>query len=523
MKSRLIILLTTIVMLPSFLFGWLVYQQNQKQQAKQELILKEIVKSRLDDIDVLLQNALIVQQQDLGLMLGRLGNQSDQKKLSLDVGKFFINQKGELQYFDNDRTDSNDANKRFSQFRNHLQDHTLLYSHSYFLNSQKNTMDLWSRISTPLRQGWYLFNTDGKTQWTFWIETRSKEIRGVFIDDEKITDYLVAELNNYKHDNSENELITIRNKSNQLIFQKGKTNSAFQNGISEQAYLSPPLQDWIVTYALREDFWNQVYNKYQAPGFTLVFLVFLGLIAFHVYREQQLETKLAQQQMSFVNQVTHELQTPLTNIRMYSDLMEEQLDEEQKDQKRFMEIISTESQRLSRLIDNILDFARGNNKSLRIQKRPGHVEDVIDKCINIFYPGLKNDNFKIEYLHLNYPEVFFDPDVLEQILNNLIGNVTKYAKDGRYLKIEHLFHNNKTVIRVMDNGPGIPIKEQEKIFSPFYRYSNKLSEGTSGLGIGLDIARQLARLHGGDIQLIESENGCCFEVSLDSPLAGEIS
>ena len=525
MKSRLILFLAIIVLFPSFLFGWLINHQYQKQKIRQESILRELVKSRLDDIDVHLQNALLARQQKLGLVLSRPDFlQSEEEYSSVDDRRFAISKDGKwLTTTDTNNTASSNNDKLLSQLRSHLGDYTLLFSHSYSLVEPEYYDGLWKTINIPLRQGWYQFELNGNQQYVFWIETRSKEIRGAIIDSRKLKEYLSSELNHYNPHNADNEILTIKDKSGMPIFHRGLKNSASPYEIQDQAYLSPPLQHWLANYTIQEDFWTHYYNKYQPPAFTLLFFLFLGLIAFYVYREQQLENRFVQQQMNFVNQVTHELQTPLTNIRMYSELMEEQLDEEQKDQRRFMNVISEESQRLSRLIDNILNLARGSNQSLRIQKRPGHVEDVIGKCIRIFSPGLKSNNFTIEYLRLEYPEVEFDPDALEQILNNLIGNVAKYAKEGRYLRIEHVLHWNQTIIRVMDKGPGIPLKERENIFSPFYTYSYKPGEGASGLGIGLDIARQMARLHGGDIQLIEQDKGCCFQITLETPHSGEKS
>ena len=112
--------------------------------------------------------------------------------------------------------------------------------------------------------------------------------------------------------------------------------------------------------------------------------------------------------------------------------------------------------------------------------------------------------------------VRIDADTLEQILGNLLSNVEKYAPCGKQLKITSSQEGDLTIITVADSGPGIPKNQREKIFKPFHRLSSKNSDGVSGTGIGLTIARDLARKHGGDLTLSEcrSSTGCTFTIRL---------
>ena len=105
---------------------------------------------------------------------------------------------------------------------------------------------------------------------------------------------------------------------------------------------------------------------------------------------------------------------------------------------------------------------------------------------------------------------------VEQILVNLFNNVEKYAVQGKRLDIASRQDGERTTILVSDAGPGIPPAEQDRIFQPFYRISNRL-EGPAGAGIGLSIARGLARLHQGDLRLVDSATGATFEVELHTP------
>jgi signal transduction histidine kinase len=258
-------------------------------------------------------------------------------------------------------------------------------------------------------------------------------------------------------------------------------------------------------------------------GLGLLALI-LGGCAWLIWRARTREMRQAQQRVSFVNQVSHELKTPLTNIRMYADLLAETLDDEDLDpadpRLRHLGVIVRESDRLSRLIRNVLNFARSQEERLRLSPRRARLGDVVRAAIDNHRESLRTLGFEIALELDDDPERIFDPDAAEQILVNLISNVEKYARTGHYLGIR-LGPNpapGKALVTVHDRGPGVAREHRERIFEPFWRASDRLSEGVSGTGIGLDIARRLARLHGGDLRLVDGGGpGCTFEVTLATP------
>lgn len=515
-----------LVLIPGLLLIWYAHIYINEQEDKERIVLEEIVNSRLKLLDTDIQNYLQDKQQQLGLFLSRISsNKSSVEIPALTDAAFTFNKSGKIEFYFS-RTPDIERNEHRGELSGvasglilkKINDPTILFSDSYYITASEARNALWQRVAVSLRRGWYILDNDKRL--IFWLETGTKKILYTLINDEQLkidlADYLKA-----KSGPHNNHLITLKDNTDKIIFHQGRIDSARKSGINEEVYLSPPLQNWVLSYTIQRDHAKHLYIKYQAVGFTLLFIICLSFIAFYIYREQKRNSQLSEQKMNFVNQVTHELQTPLTNIRMYSELMRDQLEDEQKEQSKFMKVISEESQRLSRLIDNILNMTRSDSDSLKIKKLEGHIEDIISKCINIFLPRLQDYGFKLDYVYKRYPEVNFDPDAIEQILNNLIGNVLKYAYDGKFLKVEHDYADDKTTIRVIDNGPGIPIKERDEIFSPFYRINNNLDDSGSGLGIGLDIARRLARLHDGDIRLLDQEQGSCFEVVLDTPPVGE--
>ena len=245
----------------------------------------------------------------------------------------------------------------------------------------------------------------------------------------------------------------------------------------------------------------------------------LSVLAVFFWREYSREVRQASQRVSFVNQVSHELKTPLTNIRMYADLLAvdlEHLDSsaDGKPSDRLRVIVS-ESQRLSRLIGNVLTFGRQQRDALVLRPRLVSVDEVVRRVVEQFVPMLERLNIKLELLLDSESPVRVDEDVVEQILVNLISNVEKYAADGGLLKIETSCENSTTRIVVTDAGRGIPLAMQRAVFEPFVRVSSRL-EDAAGTGIGMSIARDLARLHGGDLRIVDSESGASFCVELRS-------
>lgn len=256
-------------------------------------------------------------------------------------------------------------------------------------------------------------------------------------------------------------------------------------------------------------------------GISMALLVTGALITLNLSRQMRLAT----QRVSFVNQVSHELKTPLTNILMYAELLQESLRKRgagsqdtphdvslERDLKK-VAVIENESRRLSRLITGVLHFARSQQESESLNLSTGVVDDTVREVVETFRPRLDAAAIEIQLdLSAGQP-CEFDRDVVEQILVNLVSNVEKYAAAGKSLRIETGQTTKEVTIRVSDQGPGIRGRLAGKIFDPFYRGDNRLHQ-PAGTGIGLTITRELARRHGGDCELEETKRGASFLVNI---------
>jgi signal transduction histidine kinase len=245
---------------------------------------------------------------------------------------------------------------------------------------------------------------------------------------------------------------------------------------------------------------------------TLVAVLFaVGLILF---LQQRRAHRTAEQRVSFVNRVSHELGTPLTNMLLNLELGIEALDENPREARHRLDIVSEETQRLARLVRNVLTFSRRERGKLKVNPAPCVPDDVIDDVLRQFSPALQRAGIETERKLSASATVQCDIDALAQIMANLVSNVEKYAAAGKWLGIESNLNNGFMSVKVSDRGPGIPVKAREIIFRPFERVDDAVQGGATGTGLGLAIARDLAQLMGGTLYLLEAEEGAVFELKI---------
>jgi len=153
-----------------------------------------------------------------------------------------------------------------------------------------------------------------------------------------------------------------------------------------------------------------------------------------------------------------------------------------------------------------------------LRREAGQVDTIIKTTLNMFTPSLKAKGVQINFKAGAGDPVQVDPDALEQILNNIFSNAEKYGASGNRLDIQSERKSDRTLIIVRDYGPGVLKRDANRIFQPFYRTHSGIADGVTGTGIGLSIARDLARLHGGDLTLVSTDKGACFKIELHTPV-----
>jgi signal transduction histidine kinase len=259
---------------------------------------------------------------------------------------------------------------------------------------------------------------------------------------------------------------------------------------------------------------------------TLTFLVvaMLGAIflgGWLVAADARRQFALAQQKTDFVSNVSHELKTPLTSIRMFAELMHCGREETKAKSQQYLRIIMVEAERLTRLINNVLDFAKLERKQKRFDKKPFDLHAMIQRIWESQELHLRESGFTTKWQAATPPyPVVGDEDALAQILVNLLSNAEKYCGDRKEVELHTYIDDHHVCISVLDRGNGVPCGEERKIFEAFYRAHDSLSSGIQGSGLGLTLAQRLAEEHGGAIEYRAREGGgSAFTLKL--PLAGE--
>jgi signal transduction histidine kinase len=244
-------------------------------------------------------------------------------------------------------------------------------------------------------------------------------------------------------------------------------------------------------------------------------LLMIGGI-FLTYRNVSREMNLARLKSDFVANVSHELRTPLALIRLYAETLElGRLTAKDKYQEYFR-IIREESERLTALINNILDFSRIEAGRKEYEFKETNLPDLVRSTLDSYRFQIEQNGFAFEEnISHDIPPVNVDREAIARSLLNLVNNALKYSKDRKFIGVSLYSTNGSVKLEVRDHGMGIPPSEQEKIFEKFYRCGDPLVHNIKGSGLGLSLVRHIVRAHGGDVQVESTpEKGSKFTIAL---------
>ncbi len=377
------------------------------------------------------------------------------------------------------------------------------------------------------QEGWYVWFWQSDLGLLYWRRDNGRVI-GAELDRLRLLADIIAALPSTDPDSPANSRITLLDARGKLLYQWGRYEPGEQEAPAAERTLRAPLSAWRLQYFAPPSALAETLGGGALAGLVgLLLAVGLGLVglATYFYRESSREIRDASQRVSFVNQVSHELKTPLTNIRMYAELLARDFDHDDQDPRvaRRLDIIVSESQRLSRLIGNVLTFARQRRDAMVLRPVTASLDEVVEEILEQFAPAFEQKGIQVIRELGAGSAVRLDRDVVGQIVANLLSNVEKYAGTGE-VRITTLPGELDDLARLVvhDDGPGIPMSQAAKAFAPFARLDNRLSEGAAGTGIGLGLARDLARLHGGDLVLCPSPRGAKLELTINAPLVREV-
>jgi signal transduction histidine kinase len=261
----------------------------------------------------------------------------------------------------------------------------------------------------------------------------------------------------------------------------------------------------------------------EASGTGSVYLLSLLLLLagsaglFALYRMVAVTVGFAERRNNFVAAVSHELKTPLTAIRMYAEMLRDGIVPSEPKRQEYYGTITSESERLSRLINNVLEFSRLEKGTRHMNLVAGSLGPVVEEMADLLRPHAEREGFALEvFADTDLPPVRYDRDALLQVLFNLVDNAIKYARDAdqRLISLECRQRDGGVVVLVRDRGPGVAPRHLAKLFEPFFRGETELTRRTKGTGIGLALVKGLVERMDAGITGRNAEGGG-FEVRID--------
>lgn len=370
-------------------------------------------------------------------------------------------------------------------------------------------------ITERERSGWIPWFAENNLYILGWIEQEGV-LYGIELELMSLLSRIIA---GFPASAPEGMVYALSDGNGQILHQSGasilKTNARPDLSIS----LAPHLPHWQVTVY----FTNGFLTGESGRAFVILSGLILGIFIIAIIIGGTLLTWQAHRNMidarqktSFVSNISHELKTPLTSIRMFAELLRENRVKGDEKKMRYLQVIVDESQRLTRLVNNVLDFSRLEQGRKKYHIERCDIADFLRQLLEIH--RLRIDNAGL-ILNVQIPEepVFIktDRDAIEQTVLNLIDNAIKYASQGKELSVSLKSGNNSCELRVMDRGPGVQSDQQTIIFEKFHRIDDSLTAGHPGSGLGLSIAQRLVRgLDGNLIYEARDGGGSSFVVIL---------
>jgi len=233
----------------------------------------------------------------------------------------------------------------------------------------------------------------------------------------------------------------------------------------------------------------------------------------HILRDFTRNREIDRMKSSLISTVSHELRTPLAAIKGYATtLLAEDVEWDNDTQHEFLEIISKETDRLSKLVNDLLDMSRIESGNLNVNRSDCDLYELLNRAAQRAHPD-PSSRLVID-ITSRIPPLYVDAQRIEAVLRNLIENAAKYAGDSSPITVSAEMQADSIIIRVKDEGPGIPNEFGHNVFQSFYRLDQGLTRSAAGAGLGLAICKGFVNAHGGDIWLEPQSIGTCIAFSL---------
>ncbi|HLX46040.1 MAG TPA: ATP-binding protein [Bryobacteraceae bacterium] len=240
---------------------------------------------------------------------------------------------------------------------------------------------------------------------------------------------------------------------------------------------------------------------------AIVFALSVTLFSrYIVWREMRQEGQLAAMRAQFVSNVSHELRTPLTSIQMFAETLALGRVTDPERQRRYLDTIARESQRVARMVDDVLTFSKMEAGAARFRQERIPLAAVLESALRAMEYPLEQGGFRIRVIMpVEALEVRADADALEQAVLNIMSNAMKFSGASRDIEIRLSSNGKEATIEVADGGIGIPAEHRERIFERFFRIPLSEHQAAAGVGIGLTLVDGIMRGHNGRVEVRGNE------------------
>jgi two-component system, OmpR family, phosphate regulon sensor histidine kinase PhoR len=351
-----------------------------------------------------------------------------------------------------------------------------------------------------------------------WVLKETRKGSRILVCFQMNFDKIIALLDNDLRDLQESYYVSIVDYENNGVY--GQPISRSSKYFSETRFQTT-LYKWLLQMVPRRyaDIEQQAKNKRLANLFFVILsmsLIFVSLAI--IYIGWQRDRQLKQLKEDFISNVSHELRTPLSLIRMFSEILALGRVSDEDKKLEYYRIIFTESDRMSRLILNLLDFANLIRGIESKHFETTNISQLVVKALEAYRHETQKEGFQLNLdAAPDIPDCYADPNAITMAFLNLLDNSVKYSGDQKYIDVKVRRNNGFVDLSVSDKGVGIPENEQQKIFDKFYRGSDPSVRRIRGSGIGLAITKHVAEMHGGAV-LVESAPGKGSTFTLKIPI-----
>ena len=254
-------------------------------------------------------------------------------------------------------------------------------------------------------------------------------------------------------------------------------------------------------------------------GFFYAFLLIAGILIFGftlTVRTVSHQLELARMQSDFVSTVSHEFKSPLTAVRQIAEMLQSDKVSSEQKRRRYYDVLVEQSERLSLLIDRVLDFAKMDSGHHTFDVHPVDVGPFLEALVSKVQQRVSHEGFVVRSeIDPSLPMVALDADAIGQAVTNLIDNGIKYSGDSKEIVVRGFAENGHAVIAVRDFGIGLDPEEKERVFERFYRGGSELTRSVKGTGLGLTLVKQIVEGHGGHVDAdSEPGHGSTFYIRL---------